>query len=54
MREARVIPIINQLTKEGTNITAYDPVATPNAKTIFKNKIQYATSTIECLRNADC
>jgi UDPglucose 6-dehydrogenase len=54
MREARAIPIINQLIKEGANVTAYDPVAIPTAKTIFKNKIRYATSTIECLRNADC
>jgi UDPglucose 6-dehydrogenase len=54
MREARAIPIINQLLKEGANITTYDPVAIPTAKTIFKNKIQYATSTIECLKNADC
>jgi hypothetical protein len=54
MREARAIPIINQLLKEGANVTAYDPAAIPNAKTIFKNKIQYAASTIECLRNADC
>jgi UDPglucose 6-dehydrogenase len=54
MREARAVPIINQLLKEGVNITAYDPVAIPNAKTIFKNKIKYATSTFECLKNADC
>ena len=54
MREARAIPIINQLIKEGANVTAYDPVAIPIAKTIFKNKIQYATSAIECLKNADC
>ena len=54
MREARAIPIINQLTKEGANVTAYDPVAIPAAKTIFKNKIKYATSTITCLKNADC
>ena len=54
MREARAIPIINQLLNEGANITAYDPVAIPNAKTILKNKIQYATSTIKCLKNADC
>jgi len=54
MREARAIPIINQLIKEGANVTAYDPVAIPLAKTIFKNKIQYAASTIECLKNADC
>jgi UDPglucose 6-dehydrogenase len=54
MREARVIPIINQLTKEGAIVTAYDPVATSIAKTIFKNKIQYASSAINCLKNADC
>jgi UDPglucose 6-dehydrogenase len=54
MREARSIPIINQLLKEGANITAYDPAAVSNAKTIFANKIQYASSVIECLKNADC
>jgi UDPglucose 6-dehydrogenase len=54
MREARVIPIINQLIMEGANVTAYDPVAMSIAKTIFKNKIQYAASAIECLKNADC
>ena len=54
MREARVIPIINQLLKEGANVTAYDPVAIPIAKTIFNNKIQYATSALGCIKNADC
>ena len=54
MREARATPIINQLINEGANVTAYDPVAIPIAKTIFKDKIQYASSTIECLKNADC
>jgi UDPglucose 6-dehydrogenase len=54
MREARAIPIINQLLKEGANVTAYDPVAVPNAKAIFKNKIHYTASTNECLKNADC
>ena len=54
MREARAIPIINQLIKEGANVTAYDPAAIPTTNTIFKHKIQYATSTTECLKNADC
>jgi UDPglucose 6-dehydrogenase len=53
MREARAIPIINQLLKEGAKVTAYDPAATKTAKTIFKNKIQYTKSSAECLRNAD-
>ena len=54
MREARVIPIINQLLREGANVTAYDPVAIPVAKTIFNSKIQYATSALNCLEKADC
>jgi len=54
MREARSIPIINQLLKEGANINAYDPAAIPNAKFIFKNKIRYASSPVDCLKDADC
>ena len=53
MREARVIPIITQLLTEGANVTAYDPVATEMAKSIFGNKITYASSAVECLKNAD-
>ncbi len=54
MREARVIPIINQLLQDGAKITAYDPVAIPIAKTIFNNQIEYAPSAIECIKNTDC
>jgi UDPglucose 6-dehydrogenase len=54
MREARSIPIINQLLKEGASIVAYDPVAIPNAKSIFKEKIRYASLSIDCLKGADC
>ena len=53
MREARVIPIITQLLIAGANVIAYDPVAMDMARTIFQNKIQYATSAISCLKNAD-
>jgi len=54
MREAKSIPIINQLLKEGANITVYDPAAISNARTIFANKIKYAYSAVECLKNAHC
>jgi UDPglucose 6-dehydrogenase len=54
MREARSIPIINQLLKEGAKIAAYDPAAMDNAKSIFQNKVEYASSAIECLKEADC
>lgn len=54
MREAASIKIINKLLKEGANIIAYDPKAIPNARTIFKNKVEYANSAVECLKNAEC
>lgn len=54
MREAVAVPIIHQFLKESANVTAYDPVAIPNAKSIFQDKIKYATSAIQCLKNADC
>ena len=54
MREARSIPIISRLLDEGAKITAYDPVAIPKAKTIFGDKIKYASSTIQCIKDADC
>jgi UDPglucose 6-dehydrogenase len=54
MREARSIKITNQLLKEGAKITAYDPVAIHNTRKIFKQQISYASSAIECLKNADC
>ena len=53
MREARVIPIINQLLKEGANIAAYDPVAVPVAKTIFDDTISFASTALECIKNSD-
>jgi len=54
MREAIVIRIINSLLEEGANVTAYDPAAISNAKSMFQNKIAYASSAIECLKDADC
>jgi len=53
IREAPAIKIINQLRKEGAMITAYDPMAIPNTKKLIGQRINYASSAIECLRNAD-
>jgi len=44
MREARFIPIICQLLKEDANVTAYEPVAISNAKSIFGDKINLSSS----------
>jgi UDPglucose 6-dehydrogenase len=54
IREARSVKIISQLLKQGATITAYDPMATSNTKKILNRKIRYASSAIECLKNADC
>jgi len=54
MREAPSIRIMNLLLKEGASVCAYDPVATEKAKAIFKGKIDFAHSSIDCLKNADC
>jgi UDPglucose 6-dehydrogenase len=54
MREARSVRIINQLLKQGATVTAYDPMAMSNTKKILKERINYASSAIECLKGADC
>ncbi|MGD0804230.1 MAG: UDP-glucose/GDP-mannose dehydrogenase family protein [Candidatus Bathyarchaeia archaeon] len=54
MREAVSIPIIKLLLEENANVTAYDPIAINNAKTIFNENISYASSAIQCIKNADC
>jgi len=54
MREAVSIKIINQLLEEGASVIAYDPAAINNAKKIFKDRIGYAQSPIDCIADADC
>ena len=54
LREARSIELIKGLLREGAAITAYDPMAIANTRKILKEKIGYASSAIECLKNADC
>ena len=54
MREAVSIKIINQLLQMEAKVVAYDPVATNNAKKIFKDNIEYAPSAIDCIKSADC
>ena len=53
MREAPSITIINKLLELGAKITAYDPKACETAKKIFGDKIEYAASSYEALKDAD-
>ena len=45
---------VNQLLKEGAHVSAYDPVASQTAKSIFNGKIRYASSALDCIKKADC
>ncbi|MCQ2960929.1 MAG: UDP-glucose/GDP-mannose dehydrogenase family protein [archaeon] len=56
MREASSITIINELTKRGSNIIAYDPKAMNEAKNIYlkdNKKVKYAERKYDALINAD-
>ncbi len=54
MREAVSIKVIDKLREEGARVVAYDPEAVVNARNVFGDKIEYAKSSIECLRDAEC
>jgi len=54
IREAVSIKIIKALLKEGAEVIAYDPVAIPNARRKLGKRIYYASSSIDCIKNADC
>lgn len=53
MREAPSINIVNELLKQGAEISAFDPKALETAKEMFTDKIKYADSAYEALNNAD-
>ena len=56
MRESPAITIINELTKRGAEVTAYDPKAINEAKSYYlkdNDKITYADSKYEALKDAD-
>jgi UDPglucose 6-dehydrogenase len=54
IRNAVSIKIIKKLIEEEALITVYDPVATSKTREIFKEKINYAPSSMECVQNSDC
>lgn len=56
MRESAAITIINELTKRGAEVIAYDPKATEEAKTCYlkeNGKVSYVESKYEALKGAD-
>ena len=53
MREAPAVTIINALIEAGAKIKCYDPKAMDLAKKIFKDKVEYCTSSYEALNDCD-
>jgi len=54
MREAVSIKVISKLLDEGASVVAYDPKAFVNARYVFGDRIEYARSSIDCLKDAEC
>ncbi|MCM5529362.1 UDP-glucose/GDP-mannose dehydrogenase family protein [Parasegetibacter sp. NRK P23] len=53
IREAPALYMIEALTAQGATITAYDPEAMKNVKSVVGDKINYAESQYDALENAD-
>jgi len=54
IREAPSLRIIEELLKGNAVVVVYDPKAMNRVKQIYEDKLIYASTPIECLRNADC
>jgi UDPglucose 6-dehydrogenase len=54
IRESVSLKLIQTLLKEGAKITAHDPKAIDNTRSIFQNKIEYTDNISEALRDSEC
>ncbi|RFC54706.1 UDP-glucose dehydrogenase family protein [Brumimicrobium aurantiacum] len=53
IREAPALYLVDELTKRGATITAFDPEAIDNVKNVIGDKIEYAKNQYEVLDGAD-
>ncbi|MFC4025015.1 UDP-glucose dehydrogenase family protein [Oceanobacillus longus] len=53
MREAPSISVTNKLLANGAIVTAYDPVATDNAKEVLSSQVKFAKSIEDAIDGAD-
>jgi UDPglucose 6-dehydrogenase len=54
MRESPSTKIINKLLEKGATVKAFDPYAEGTAKIVLGDRIMYAASIEDCLKNSDC
>jgi len=53
IRESPAIKIIDYLLERNTKVKVYDPLAMKNAKTVLKDRVFYAPSMYECIKDSD-
>jgi UDPglucose 6-dehydrogenase len=53
VRESPAVKVVRGLLKEKALVVAYDPQAIVNARAVLGDKIAYASSSLECLKDAD-
>ncbi len=53
MREAPSLTLIEMLLEQGATVCAHDPAATPHARAILEDKIEFADSSYDALEGAD-
>lgn len=53
IREAPALKIINELTKRGASVTAFDPEAMSNVEKLIGDKIKYSSNQYDALVDAD-
>ena len=53
IREAPALYMIDELTKAGATVTAFDPEAMKNVKGVIGDKITYAENQYDALKEAD-
>ena len=53
MRDSPALEIISELHLKGASITAYDPAAMIEAKSLFQDKVVFAENSENCIKGAD-
>ncbi len=53
MRDSPALDIIPELISKGANITAYDPAAMQEAKSLLSDKVVFAADSEACIKDAD-
>jgi UDPglucose 6-dehydrogenase len=54
VRESAAISLVERLVSEGARVTVYDPKAMRNAARVLEQRVSYAASAEECLKESDC